>query len=113
MLEYTDFTGKDFEFTIVHPDDFSIDGDTFDKLMTPDDMEWLKVQKDGWESYRVGHDEFSYSWEPPGLQMTFSENFPFVKAKQIVEQVVEKLKKNYRQEFTFEFIPYRAPTKAV
>lgn len=47
MLEYAGFTGKDFEFLITHPDDFSMDGETFDKLTTPTDMEWTKVQKDG------------------------------------------------------------------
>ena len=92
MLDRTNLTGRDFEFLIIHPDELEINGDIFDKLMTPDNISWTKISKDNWYYYVVGQDEFTYSWEPPGIQMTFNDDIIYDKAKDIAEQVVTKLK---------------------
>lgn len=86
----TELTGKDFEFLIT-PGDIMIKAEDFDQVMTPDSMEWKKVNKDDWDYYEVGPDEFSYSWEMPGIQMTFNDEMPFVKAKAIAGEIVSKL----------------------
>jgi len=85
-------TGKDFEFLIT-PSDIEIKTEDFDRIMTPDSIEWNKVIKDDWAYYQVGPDEFSYSWEPPGIQMTFNDEINFEKAKLIADEVVAKLSK--------------------
>ena len=106
MGDTSNLTGKDFEFLITHPDDFEISSDLFDKLMTPDTIEWTKVIKNNWTYYKVGQDEFSYSWEPPGIQMTFNEEIEYDKAKKIADQVVTKLKKQSGLNIGLEFIGY-------
>jgi hypothetical protein len=37
--------------------------------------------------YQVDKDEFSYSWEMPGIQMTFNPEITYLKAKQIADEV--------------------------
>lgn len=87
MLEWT---GKDFEFLIVG--DIHIPDEHYDKIMTPNSFEWTKNRRDGWPYYQVGGDEFTYSWEMPGIQMTFNDSISFAKAKIIVDEVVANLK---------------------
>jgi hypothetical protein len=84
------WTGKDFEFLITG--DINIPTDTYDSTMTPNSFEWIKIDKNNWTYYQVGDDEFSYSWEMPGIQMTFSDAIPFQKAKKIADEVIENLK---------------------
>jgi len=96
--------GKDFEFLIT-PGDIEINPDDFDNLMTPDSMPWTKVSTKDWTYYKVGEDEFSYSCELPGIQMTFNAEITFEKARQIVEEVANKLKKHSGQEIEVIFIP--------
>ena len=84
------WTGKDFEFLITGVID--IPADDYDQIMTPNSLEWIKVVKDEWPYYRIGNDEFSYSWEMPGIQMTFNEQIPFVKAKKIADEVIDNIK---------------------
>ncbi|GAB3718734.1 hypothetical protein GCM10027592_61920 [Spirosoma flavus] len=60
--------------------------------MTPNSFEWVKVVKDGWPYYRVGNDEFSYSKEMPGIQMTFNEEITFEKAIKIADEVVDNIR---------------------
>ena len=52
----------------------------------------MKINKNDWTYYQVGQDEYSYSWEMPGIQMTFNESIPFQKAKKIADEIVEKIR---------------------
>lgn len=97
-------TGKDFKFLIT-PGDIKIKREDFDNLMTPDSIPWTKVFKNECTYYQVGVDEFSYSWEMPGIQMTFNAEITFEKARQIVEEVANKLIKYTGQEIEVLFIP--------
>ncbi|OQP61943.1 hypothetical protein A3860_30070 [Niastella vici] len=83
-------TGKDFEFLIT-PGDLEIKREDFDNLMTPDSLTWTKVSKNNRTYYQVGKDEFSYSTEKSGIQMSFNYTITFEKARQIVEEVSTKL----------------------
>lgn len=56
--------------------------------MTPNTFQWSKVSKENWYYYQVGEGQFSYSWELPGIQMFFSYNIPFAKAKLIADEVI-------------------------
>ena len=97
-------TGKDFEFLIT-PGDIEIKSEDFDNLMTPDSISWTKVLKNERTYYQVGVDEFSYSREIPGIQMTFNAKITFEKARQIVEEVANKLIKYTGQEIEVLFVP--------
>ena len=89
-VDKSQWTGKDFEFLITG--NIVISESDFDKIMTPRSFEWIKVSKNGWTYYQIGQDEFSYSWEIPGIQMTFNESMPYQKAKKIADEVVENIK---------------------
>lgn len=97
-------TGKDFEFLIT-PGDIEIKSEDFDNLMTPDSIPWTKVFKNECAYYQVGVDEFSYSRETPGIQMSFNAEITFEKARQIVEEVADKLIKYTGQEIEVLFVP--------
>jgi hypothetical protein len=90
-IDRSNWTGKDFEFLIAG--DLEIGNEEFDDIMTPSSMLWIKTERDNWNFYQVGNDEFSYSIEPPGIQMTFNNGIIFNKAKTIADEVIEKLKK--------------------
>ena len=96
--------GKDFEFLIT-PGDIDVKQEDFDNLMTPDSLPWTKVSKNELTYYKVGKDEFSYSREIPGIQMTFNAEITFEKARQIVEEVADKLQKHTGLEIEVLFIP--------
>jgi len=85
---------KHFEFLITHPDDFEVADELFDSLMTPDNIKWTKVIKDDWPHYQIDSGYFSYSWEPPGIQMTFSFGFPYDVARLIADEIIVKLKRH-------------------
>ncbi|MDF7819304.1 hypothetical protein P1X15_16930 [Runella sp. MFBS21] len=85
IVERVGWTGQDFEFLIVG--EINVFSD-FDQLMTPNSLEWTKTHKNGWDYYQVGQDEFSYSFEEPGIQMTFNEEISFDKAKKIGDEVI-------------------------
>lgn len=82
--------GKNFEFLITG--DLEITAENHDQIMTPNSFEWIKVEKDGWPYYQVGQDEFSYSWEPPGIQMMFNDGITFQKAKNIADEIMGNIK---------------------
>lgn len=86
----TGWTGKDFEFLIKG--DINIPADNYDQIMTPNTYVWSKVNWNEWTYYQVGADEFSYSWEEPGIQMTFNNEITFEKAKAIAEEVIGNIK---------------------
>jgi len=88
--DWSTWTGKDFEFLIAG--DITIPADDYDQIMTPNTFAWSKVNKNDWTYYQVGADEFSYSWEEPGIQMTFNTEITFEKAKRIAEEVIGNIK---------------------
>jgi hypothetical protein len=107
FVDRTGWTGEDFEFIILGDIDVFSD---FDNIMTPNSLEWTKTNKNNWDFYQVGQDEFSYSVEEPGIQMTFNKEIIFDKAKKIGDEVIANIiatgqeaellildnKKNYR-----------------
>jgi hypothetical protein len=97
-------TGKDFEFLIT-PGDIEIKSEDFDNLMTPDSMPWTKVVKNERTYYQVGVDAFSYSRETSGIQMSFNAEMTFEKARQIAEEVANKLIKYTGQDIEVLFVP--------
>jgi hypothetical protein len=82
--------GNDFEFLIKG--DLDIPNDKFDQIMSPISFICNRIERDNWIYYQVGNDEFSYSFEPPGIQMTFNKEITFEKAKQIGDEVVNNIK---------------------
>jgi hypothetical protein len=84
------WTGKDFEFLITG--DVDIPAAEYDQIMTPNTFQWEKVNRGDWYYYQVGEDEFNYSWEMPGIQMTFNKEIKFEKAKRIAEEVISNIK---------------------
>jgi len=79
-----------FEFLIIG--NLNIPAEEYDQIMTPNSFEWLKLERGGWTYYQVGNDEFSYSWEEPGIQMTFNKEIAFEKAKKLAGEVVNNIK---------------------
>ena len=102
-VDKSKLTGIDFEFLIT-PSDIDIKAVDFDNIMTPDSFSWTKTIKDGWPFYQVDNDEFCYSWEPPGIQMTFNKSIKYDKAKLIADQVVTKIQKYTKTEIQLIFI---------
>ena len=88
IIDRTDWTGENFEFLIIG--DIYIFSD-FDNIMTPNSFEWIKTIKDNWNYYQVGEDEFSYSIEEPGIQMTFNNEIIFDKAKKIADEIIANI----------------------
>ena len=82
--------GKDFEFLIRG--DINLSNDNYERVMTPNSISCKKILKEDGPFYQVGEDEFSYSWEMPGIQMTFNAEITYEKAKMIAEEVMENLK---------------------
>ncbi len=89
IVDRTNWTGENFEFLITG--DIEIPNDKYDQIMTPNSFEWEKVIKDEWRFYKVGKDEFSYSWEIPGIQFTFNKEVKYEKAKNIADEIIENL----------------------
>ena len=65
--------------------------DIWDKVMTPNSFATNQVEKNNWIYYQVGEDEFCYSIEPPGIQMTFNDEITFKKAKAIGDEIIENI----------------------
>ena len=87
--ERSAWTGADFEFLLSG--DLDISKEDYDKIMTPKSFEWNKIIKDDWPYYQIGQDEFSYSWEEPGIQMTFNNEITFEKAKRIADEIIQNI----------------------
>jgi hypothetical protein len=88
-VDFNNWTGENFEFLITSVED--IPYDEYDNIMTPHSFEWIKVIKDEYTLYRVGEDEFSFSWEMPGIQLTFNKEIKYLKAKKIADEIIENL----------------------
>ncbi|GAB2653905.1 hypothetical protein GCM10027036_04050 [Flavihumibacter cheonanensis] len=80
-----------FEFLITGDNELS--SEQFNTLLFPTTYQVKKIERDGWSYFQTEGDEFSYSWEPPGIQMTFNKECSFQKAKQIADEVVQNLVK--------------------
>jgi len=78
-----------FEFLITG--DIELTSEQFENLLMPSSFQIQKVERNGWVYFHASGDEFSYSWELPGIQMTFNKECSFQKAKQIADEVVQKL----------------------
>lgn len=89
-LQNGSYPPGEFEFLITG--DVDIPTERFFFLMTPTSTPVTKQERDGWIYFQVDGDEFSYSWEEPGIQMVFNKEATFAKAKLIADEVVEKLK---------------------
>ncbi len=50
IFDKTSWTGQDFEFLIIG--DINLFSD-FDKIMTPNSIEWRKIIKNGWQYYQL------------------------------------------------------------
>ncbi|TLF39172.1 hypothetical protein [Maribacter aurantiacus] len=88
-IDRTNWTGENFEFLITGVDEIS--NEEYDRIMTPNSFEWKKVIKDDWPFYVVGEDEFSFSWEIPGIQFTFNKEVKYEKAKKIADEIIENI----------------------
>ncbi len=88
-IDRSNWIGENFEFLIIGVDE--IPNEEYDRIMTPNSFEWKKVIKDEWSFYQVGSDEFSFSWEMPGIQFTFNEEVKFDKAKKIADEIIENI----------------------
>ena len=88
-IDRTNWTGENFEFLITGVDE--IPDEEYERIMTPNSFEWKKVIKDEWPYYVVGEDEFSFSWEMPGIQFTFNNEVKYEKAKKIADEIIENL----------------------
>ena len=79
-----------FEFLITG--EINIPAEDYDQIMTPNTFTCNKVNKDDWTYYQVGEDQFSYSVEEPGIQMTFNREMSFNKAKKIADEIIGNIK---------------------
>ena len=90
------WNGKDFEFLICRVEDYNFGSDfeisekDFYKVMTPNTFEYEVLNNSEW-NLKVGNNTINYSWEPPGIQMTFNEEIDFTTAKKIADEVIENL----------------------
>lgn len=103
-IDKSKLSGSDFEFLIT-PGDIEVKKEDFDRVMTPNSFPWTKSIKGNWPYFEVNNDEFSYSWEEPGIQMTFNNAISYNKAKLIADEVVTKLSEYTGQEVNLIFIP--------
>ena len=88
-MDRINWTGENFEFLITGVDE--IPNEEYERIMTPNSFECKKVIKDEWPFYEVGEDEFSFSWEIPGIQFTFNKEVKYEKAKKIADEIIENL----------------------
>ena len=89
VADTSQWTGNDFEFLIRGVIEIPESG--YENIMTPNSFEWNKLIKNNGVFFQVGEDEFSYSHEMPGIQMTFNKEIPFLKAKQIADEVLANI----------------------
>ena len=88
-IDRSNWTGENFEFLITG--DIEIPDSQYDEIMTPNSYESEKIIRDDWPYYKVGQDEFSFSWEMPGIQFTFNKEVKYKKAKKIADEIIENL----------------------
>ncbi|WP_300672469.1 hypothetical protein [Soonwooa sp.] len=82
----TDFKNGEFEFLICG--EIKLDSESWEKILSPNTIDTKKVLRNGWPYFQVGSDEYSYSFEEVGIQMTFNEEMEFQKAKRIADEII-------------------------
>jgi hypothetical protein len=87
-VDKSSWTGKDFYFLITGM--VQLQKEEYDKIMTPTTFEWSRLSTK-WPIYNVGKDEYGFSFEKSGIEMTFSEKIEFSKAKQIANEIIENI----------------------
>ena len=80
---------RNVEFLIVGDVDLSVE--EYDDVMTPNSVPWTKVMKGNWPYYNVGNDEYSYSFEEPGIQICFNKEIAYSKAKLIADEILANI----------------------
>ena len=88
-VDTSGWTGADFYLIIAGAT--QIDKNNYDKLLTPKTLEWSRMNQIKWPIYKVGEGEYSFSFEKHGMEITFSETIQFNTAKQIANEIIEKL----------------------
>ena len=88
-IDRSNWTGENFEFLIKG--DIEIPDSDYDVIMTPNSYSFEKIIKGNWTYYRVGIDEFNFSWEISGIQFIFNKEVKYEKAKKIVDEIIENL----------------------
>lgn len=83
--------GRDFEFLIRG--EVKLPNKNWEEILTPNSMSWEKIIRDDWPFFRIGSDEFSYSWEMSGIQMTFNAEITYEKARKIADEVINNLRR--------------------
>ncbi|CDN75359.1 hypothetical protein [Elizabethkingia anophelis] len=86
----TEFNNGEFEFLIRG--EIELDSENWEQILTPNSFKTEKILRNDWFYFKVDNDEFSYSFEEPGIQMTFNNEMDFKKAKKIADEVIEKIK---------------------
>ncbi|WP_298117055.1 hypothetical protein [Flavobacterium sp.] len=89
-IDRSDWKGKDFEFMITG--DINIPIDKFEEIMLPKSLELKEIQRDNWTYYQFGENEFTFSDEMVGIQMSFNDSIHYILAKEIVDEVLEQIK---------------------
>jgi len=89
-VDRSNWTGANFEFLITGVDEIPTEG--YQEIMSPNSFSWSVISKNDWEYYKVGDDEYSFSVEIPGIQLTFNNEVKFPKAKKIADEIVTNLK---------------------
>jgi hypothetical protein len=84
------FSPGQFEFLITG--DIELTSEQSETLMLPFSFQVQQVERNGWIYFHSTGDEFSYSWEPQGIQMTFNKECTFQKAKQIADEILQNLR---------------------
>ncbi|WP_290796517.1 hypothetical protein [Flavihumibacter sp. UBA7668] len=78
-----------FEFLICG--EIELSPEQFTRLMMPVSFQVKQVERNELVYFQADGDEFSYSCEPPGIQMTFNDECTYQKARKIADEVVHNL----------------------
>ena len=92
MLNKSIFTEQENAFLILYPEDLDITDDLLDKLIPPENKQWMRTTKDPWLHYQPRIDEDLYSWELPGIKLIISGDLAYDKVKALADELVTKLK---------------------
>ena len=92
MLNKSIFTEKENAFLILYPEDLAITDDLLDKLISPENKQWMRTTQDPWLHYQPHIDEDLYSWELPGIKLIISGELAYDKVKALADELVTKLK---------------------
>ena len=87
-VDKSKWTGKDFHFLITGI--VQLDKEDYDKIMTPTSFKWSRLSNK-LPVYNVGKDEYGFSFEKSGIEITFSDTIEFSKAKQIADEIVKNI----------------------